>query len=86
MLNKHILKRLCMQKGLNKMNKDIMKEIIENIKENADELKSKEKLNEVEFGELLGYMEALTIMKGACAGYDVEELGLGFDIEKEYLK
>lgn len=82
MLNKHILKRLCMQKGLNEMNKDI----IENIKENADELKSKEKLNEVEFGELLGYMEALTIMKGACAGYGVEELGLGFDIEKEYLK
>lgn len=37
------------------MNKDIMKEIIENIKENADELKSKEVLNEVEFGELLGY-------------------------------
>lgn len=71
-----------MQKGLNEMNKDI----IENIKENADELKSKEKLNEVEFGELLGYMEALTIMKGACAGYGVEELGLGFDIEKEYLK
>lgn len=68
------------------MNKDIVKEIIENIKENADELKSKEKLNEVEFGELLGYMEALTIMKGACAGYDIEELGLGFDIEKEYLK
>ena len=32
------------------MNKDIMKEIIENIKENADELKSKEVLNEVEFG------------------------------------
>ena len=46
-----------------------MKEIIENIKENADELKSKEVLNEVE-----------------CAGYDVEALGLGFDIEKEYLK
>ncbi len=63
-----------------------MKEIIESIKENADELKSKEVLNEVEFGELLGYMEALTIIKGACAGYDVEALGLGFDIEKEYLK
>lgn len=60
-----------------------MKEIIENIMENADELKSKD---EVEFGELLGYMEALTIIKGACAGYDVEALGLGFDIEKEYLK
>lgn len=28
------------------MNKDIMKEIIENIMENADELKSKEVLNE----------------------------------------
>ncbi len=27
-------------------------------------------------------MEALTIIKGACAGYDVEALGLGFDIEK----
>ena len=86
MLNKPRLNLLCMQKGLNEMNKDIMKEIIENIMENADELKSKEVLNEVEFGELLGYMEALTIIKGACAGYDVEALGLGFDIEKEYLK
>lgn len=64
------------------MNKDLMKEIIENIKESADELKSQEKLNEVEYGQLLGYAETLSIIKDACAGYDLNELGIDFDIDK----
>lgn len=67
------------------MNKDLMKEIIENIKESADELKSQEKLNEVEYGQLLGYAETLSIIKDACAGYDLNELGIDFDIDKKYL-
>ena len=67
------------------MNKDLIMEIVENIKENADELKDKESLNDVEYGTLLGYAEALTIIKDTHAGYDIKEIGLDFDIEKEYL-
>ena len=67
------------------MNKNLIIEIVENIKENADELKAKEKLNDVEYGELLGYAEALSIIKDAHAGYDLKEIGLDFDIDEKYL-
>lgn len=67
------------------MNKDILIEIIENIKEVADELKGQNDRTEVEYGELLAYAESLTIIKDACAGYDLRELGLDFDIDATYL-
>ena len=67
------------------MNKDILIEIIENIKEVADELKGQNDRTEVEYGELLAYAESLTIIKDACAGYDLTELGLDFDIDATYL-
>ncbi len=67
------------------MNKYLMMEIVENIKEYADELKNKESLNDVEYGTLLGYAEVLTIIKDVHAGYNVEEIGLDFDIDKRYL-
>ena len=67
------------------MNKNLMREIVENIKEYADELKNKNELNSVEYGELLGYAESLTIIKDTCAGYDIQEIGLDFDIDKRYL-
>lgn len=60
-------------------------EMIENIKEAADELKEQSTRTEVEYGELLAFAESLTIIKDACAGYDLTELGLDFDIDKRYL-
>lgn len=60
-------------------------EIIENIKEAADELKEQKTRTKVEYGELLAYAESLTIIKDACAGYDLKELGLDFDIDEKYL-
>lgn len=62
-----------------------MREIIENIKEAADELKEQSTRTKVEYGELLAYAESLTIIKDACAGYDLSELGLDFDIDGKYL-
>lgn len=67
------------------MSKEILREIIENIKEAADELKEQSTRTKVEYGELLAYAESLTIIKDACAGYDLAELGLDFDIDKKYL-
>lgn len=67
------------------MNRDILVEIIENIKESANELRQKESRTEVEYGELLAYAECLSIIKDANSGYDLEALGLGFDIDAEYL-
>lgn len=67
------------------MSEDILIEIIENIKEAADELKEQKSRTKVEYGELLAYAESLTIIKDACAGYDLKELGLDFDIDKKYL-
>lgn len=67
------------------MSKEILMEIIENIKEAADELKEQSTRTKVEYGELLAYAESLTIIKDACAGYDLNELGLDFDIDEKYL-
>lgn len=67
------------------MSKDIIIEIVENIKEAADELKSQNSRTKVEYGELLAYAESLTIIKDACSGYNLKELGLDFDIDKRYL-
>lgn len=67
------------------MNKEVLIEIIENIKESADELTQIEEKNDVEYGTLLGLCESLSAIKSACAGYDLKELGLDFDIDKEYL-
>ena len=67
------------------MNDNVLTEIVENIKEAADELKQKGSLTEVEYGELLAYAEYLTIIKDANAGCDLKMLGLDFDIDAKYL-
>lgn len=85
MQNRLLLSQRYLKRGLAKMNKELIVEIIENIKESADNLKKQEKLDDVQYGELLGYAEALSIIKDAHSGYDLNELGLDFDIDKTYL-
>ena len=67
------------------MSIELLIEAIESIKESADELKRKKNRDEVEYGELLAFAESLSIIKGAFAGYDLEKLGLDFDIDAKYL-
>ena len=67
------------------MNSNLIKEIIENIMEAADEIKQNGAANDTEYGELLAYAESLSIIKDACAGYNLAELGIDFDIEEKYL-
>ena len=69
------------------MNENLMREIVENIVEQADELlaKGKGKLNMVEKGQLLAYAETLSIIQDALSGYDLARVGLDFDVDTKYL-
>lgn len=67
------------------MNKNLMKEIIEDIVEAADELLEKKDRDLVEQGQLIAYAESLCIIRDAYAGYDLADIGLDFDIDAKYL-
>lgn len=76
---------LFSKKGL-KMNKELLKEIVDNIKESADELLDRNtKMDLVEQGELIAYAEVLNIIQDSISGYDLKEVGLDFDIDNRYL-
>lgn len=62
-----------------------IKSIVEYIVEELDELKGKETLTDMEFGQLLAYAESLSIIQSVCAGYDLAEIGLDFDVDEKYL-
>lgn len=67
------------------MNKNLMREIVEGITGAADELLEKKDRDLVEQGQLIAYAEALSVIRDACAGYDLVEIGLDFDIDAKYL-
>lgn len=67
------------------MNENLMLEIVEGIVEAADELLAKENRDLVEQGQLIAYAESLCIIRDAHAGYDLEKIGLDFDIDAKYL-
>ena len=62
-----------------------MREIPENIIDAADELLEKQEKDQLEQGELIAYAESLSIIRDACAGYELSEIGLDFDIDGKYL-
>ena len=67
------------------MNENLMREIVENIIESADELLGKENRDLVEQGQLIAYAESLSIIRDAYSGYDLADIGLDFDIDEKYL-
>ena len=67
------------------MNKNNIREIVEGIMDAADELLEKPERDLVEEGQLIAYAESLSIIRDACAGYDLREIGLDFDIDAKYL-
>ncbi|MEG0292376.1 MAG: hypothetical protein RR495_06545 [Anaerovoracaceae bacterium] len=67
------------------MNENNIKQMVEDIKEELKDLKSKGDLNEVEYGEVIGLTTALGIIQSACFGYDLSKIDLDFDIDKKYL-
>ena len=58
-------------------------DIVSQIKESADEVK-KEERNDLNFGKLLAYAEALSIIRDVYSG-DLAKIGLDFDVDKRYL-
>lgn len=68
------------------MNKNNIREIVEGIVDAADELLEKTERDLVEQGQLIAYAESLSIIRDACAGYDLSEIGLDFDIDSKYLR
>lgn len=67
------------------MNKNNIREIVEGIVDAADELLEKTERDLVEQGQLIAYAESLSIIRDACAGYDLKEIGLDFDVDARYL-
>jgi hypothetical protein len=67
------------------MNKNNIREMVEGIVDAADELLAKTDRDLVEQGQLIAYAESLSIIRDACAGYDLKEIGLDFDIDAKYL-
>ncbi len=67
------------------MSDNLLKQIVEDILNVADELRSKEKLDLFEQGELVAYAEALCIMQDSLSGYDLGKIGLDFDVDERYL-
>lgn len=62
-----------------------IKEIVSCVKEEIEELKAMGTLSDMEYGQLLAYAETLSIIQSACAGYDLSEIGLDFDVDEKYL-
>ena len=67
------------------MNKNNIREIVEGIMDAADELLEKPERDLVEDGRLIAYAESLSIIRDACAGYELREIGLDYDIDAKYL-
>lgn len=62
---------------------DKIKQIIDYIKSNIDEIKKLD--DQVSYGTLIGYVETLSIIKSVYDEEDWAKLGLNFDEDKEYL-
>lgn len=68
------------------MNANLLKEIVEGIVGAADELMEKTERDLVEQGQIIAYAETLSIIRDACAGYDLAKIGLNFDVDAKYLQ
>ena len=66
------------------MNENQILEVVESLTSLADEIKGKGKVSDLEYGQLLAYAEALTIIRDLYEG-DLSNIGLDFDIDKKYL-
>ncbi|EGS30287.1 hypothetical protein HMPREF9130_1229 [Peptoniphilus sp. oral taxon 375 str. F0436] len=59
-------------------------QIVAYIKENMDEIKDDK--DEVSYGTLIGYVEALSIIKSTLDEDEWKQVGLDYDLDKKYLE
>ncbi len=67
------------------MTNNMLSDVVASIVEAADEVRERTDLDAQDFGELLGYAEALSIIQDACDPDERKAIGLDFDIDKRYL-
>ena len=67
------------------MNIDRLAEIVSLLIESADEIKNKKAMDSQDYGQLLAYAEALSIIRDVCDKQELEAIGLDFDIDRRYL-
>jgi hypothetical protein len=63
----------------------ILKDIIREIIQNADEVFKEKDGSEFYEGKMLAYNEVLSIIKDYLTGYDLKEFGLDIDIDNKYI-
>ena len=63
---------------------DVLKQIVQEIIEDADEASSPGESNDVDFGKLLAYTNVLKTIWFYCSEEEREAIGLDFDIEERY--
>ena len=63
----------------------MMSDIVNSIIESADEILEKKNRDSQDFGQLLAYAEALSIIRDSVNTDDLKSIGLDFDIDKKYL-
>ena len=66
------------------MSEGLLNEVVSNIIEYADEIKDSGAKDDLNYGKLLAYAEALSIIRDVYDG-DLSKIGLDFDIDKRYL-
>ncbi len=67
------------------MTNDMLAEVVASILEAADEVRGKADRDAQDYGRLLGYAEALSIIRDACDPDIYDQIGLNFDIDARYL-
>jgi len=66
------------------MSIELLREVIENIVEAADEVKREKDADDLNYGKLLAFAESLSIIRDLYDG-DLKDIGLDFDIDRRYL-
>lgn len=67
------------------MSENNIREIVDEIVAEIDTLHGNSIASDYDRGQLMAYVEALSIIQSACAGYDLSEIHLDFDVDKKYL-
>ncbi len=67
------------------MSLDRLADVVASIIEAAEEVKNKDNQDAQDYGRLLAYAEALSIIHDSCDSDDLEKIGLNFDVDERYL-
>ena len=67
------------------MTLNMLSDVVASIMEAADEVKNKKNQDAQDYGQLLAYAEALSIIRDACDKDELAKVGLDFDIDKRFL-